>query len=264
MLKHHLFKAEQPTDKYIVLLHGFGGNHRVWKHQIPLLKRYYNVLAIDLPSHNTPNLKLSQIKVSLDSVAREIIAVCDFYQIKNAGFMGVSIGTIFIKYIEAYYPEYVSFAVLVGAVATVNKVFCKIVDIFEKIGHKLPFSVVYYIFSWVLMPGENNRESREIFRKCAVALNRKEFKLYMKIFNQGFRFSRRFEHMNHAENVYISGDEDNVFLKGAMHEMKGSKGKVILMKKCGHVCNIARKKRFNRIIMPVLFRKFSSIHNSEL
>ena len=262
MLSHHFIPAKNGSDKYIVLLHGFGGNYRVWKHQIPILAQNYNILAINLPSHHEdhmPNLKLSQIEPTLNSVANEIIKVCDAYDIKskNAAWMGVSLGTIFVKYIEAYHPDYVSFGILVGAVATVNKLFTKITRLFSKIGDKLPFRVVYHVFSYVIMPGHKNEESRNIFRKCAIALNKTEFKLWMKIFNQAFKFSHTFEHLQtNIHNIYIIGDEDEVFRDGAICEMKKSHGKLLLLEKCGHVCNIVKKDYFNHIMMPLFRTQF--------
>ena len=261
MLHHEMIKAENGNDKTIVLLHGFGGNSRVWKYQIPLLSQYYNVLAIDLPSHHEENIRLSELEVSLDSVAKEILAVCDEYGVHSAIFMGVSLGTIFVKYIEAFYPDYVDFGILVGAVATVNVFLRFFACLFSRIGDKIPFTAVYHIFSWILMPGKLNEESRSIFRKCAVALNKKEFRLYMHIFNQAFRFSKVFEKENHPENVYVSGEQDNCFLRRAVREAKRSSGRMIKMHTCGHVCNIVQKHRFNEIMFELLETAHSEATN---
>ena len=108
MLHNTFYPAEDGNTETIVLLHGFGGNSRIWKYQLPLLSKHYNVLTIDLPSHNEGNLRLSQLEITLDAISREILAVCDHYDIRRAVFMGVSLGTIFVKYIQAFYPEYVA------------------------------------------------------------------------------------------------------------------------------------------------------------
>lgn len=252
MLHHTYIPAENNSTETIVLLHGFGGNSRVWKYQIPLLAKTRNVLAIDLPSHNEGNIRLSQLEVSLDTISRKILAVCDLYAIRNAAFMGVSLGTVFVKYIEKYYPEYVERGILVGAVATVNLLLRSCAKLFSKIGDKLPFQAVYHVFSWIIMPGRRNEESRSIFRKCAIALNRREFKLYMLIFNQAFRFSKKFELEPHPENVYISGTQDTCFLRRAAHEAMSTSGRMIRMDACGHVCNIVQKNRFNQLMLELL------------
>ena len=252
MLNHTYITAENGNTETIVLLHGFGGNSRIWKYQIPLLSKYYNVLAIDLPSHSEGNLKLSQLEVSLDAISRKILNVCDMYSIRHTTFMGVSLGTIFVKYIEAFYTDYVDFGILVGAVATVNILLRGCVKLFSTIGDKLPFTMVYHIFSWIIMPGKRNEESRSIFRKCAVALNKKEFKLYMHIFNQAICFSKLFEKEHHPENTYISGKLDTCFLRRTILEAKRSCGRMIQMASCGHVCNIVQKNRFNNLMLELL------------
>ena len=252
MLYHTFIPAENENTGTIVLLHGFGGNSRIWKYQIPLLVKNHDVLTIDLPSHNEGNIRLSQLEVSLDTIARKILAVCDLYAIRHATFMGVSLGTVFVKYIEAYYSEYVSNGILVGAVSTVNMLLRGCAKLFSKIGDKLPFTAVYHVFSWIIMPGKRNEESRSVFRKCANALNRTEFKLYMHIFNQAFRFSKLFEQEHHPENTYISGKQDACFLRRTKREADQTSGRMIQMASCGHVCNIVQKHRFNALMLELL------------
>ena len=77
MLYNTFYPAEDGNTETIVLLHGFGGNSRIWKYQLPLLSKHYNVLTIDLPSHNEGNLQLSQLEVSLDAISRDDI--CEVY-----------------------------------------------------------------------------------------------------------------------------------------------------------------------------------------
>ena len=252
MLHHTYMPCENSNAETVVLLHGFGGNSRIWKYQIPLLEQNYHVLMIDLPSHSEGNIRLSQLEVSLDTISRKILAVCDLYGIRHATFMGVSLGTVFVKYIEAYYPEYVANGILVGAVATVNLLLRSCAKLFSRIGDKLPFTAVYHVFSWIIMPGKRNEESRSIFRKCANALNRREFKLYMHIFNQAFRFSKIFEREQHPENIYISGKQDACFLRRTTREAKSTSGRMMQMSACGHVCNIVQKHRFNQLLLELL------------
>ena len=153
LLDHEYVEAKYKDDKTetIVLIHGFGGNHRIWKHQMEIFSRYYNVLSIDLPSHNDGNIKLSEMEVSLKVVCDRIIEVVDSYNIYHALFMGVSLGTIFVKCLEVYYPSYVDLGVLVGTMATVNIILRSCVEVFSKIGDKLPFHTVYYIFSKIFI-----------------------------------------------------------------------------------------------------------------
>lgn len=247
ILDHEYIEAQHKSDntETIVLLHGFGGNHRIWKHQIDVLNRYYNVLSIDLPSHNENNIKLSEMKVSLKEVCTKIIEVVDNYNIDHAIFIGVSLGTIFVKCIEVYYPSYVDCGILVGTVATVNWLLRICVTLFSKIGDKISFKLVYNIFSRIIMPMHDSKNSRDIFRKCAEALNKKEFKLYMKIFDQAFKFNEKFKDTIHKENIYITGDKDICFKNGVFKEALSTKSRLLIFNNCGHVCNIDKKEKFN-------------------
>ena len=245
-------ETQQDTIKTIVLFHGFGGNYKIWKKQIPLFQRYCNVLTIDLPSHYEGNLKLSEMEVTLDSIANKIIEVLDSYGVKKAIFIGVSLGTVFVKYIEAYHSEYVEMGVLVGAMAAVDAVLEGTAKLLAKVGDKLPFKTTYNIFSHVFMPGKKCKKSREVFNKCAEALNSKEFKLYMNIFEHAFKFNRQFEKTVHAENIYISGTRDNCFIHGAIAEAKKTGAKFMSIIDCGHVCNIDSRDKFEELIRSIL------------
>lgn len=249
MLNNILFESETPTNEYIVLLHGFGGNHRVWKHQIPILQKYYNVIAIDLPSHNVNNIKLSKMEVTIDAVSREILKVLDFYKVKKAVFMGVSLGTIFIKHIEMKYPQYVESGILVGTVGKLGFLLGMTAKIFSQIGDRLPFRLVYRIFSKIMMPMRSSEKSRSIFCKCAEDLNAREFKKWMDIFVESISMNIKFRKCRFLNNFYLSGDTDVCFLKAVKKEVKATKAKFIQMHSCGHVCNIDQKEKFNRLIV---------------
>lgn len=255
LLSHKLFKCTESNqdNKFIVLIHGFGGNYRVWKHQIDLLNGKMNILAIDLPSHNKDNIKLSDMTASLDAVSKEILRVLDEYSIKQAIFMGVSLGTVFIKYIEEYYPEYISNAILVGAVGSVGIMLRILVRVFSRIGDKLPFKQVYSIFSKVIMPWKVSVKSREVFCECARDLNPKEFKQYMLIFREHFKFNKHiFIKKEHRENFYVSGIGDLCFIQGIIAEVRKTKAKLKTLKNCGHVVNIDQRDKFNEILLREL------------
>lgn len=235
------------------MLHGFGGNHRVWKHQIPVLQEKCNVLLIDLPSHNDGNVKLSRMKATLESVTAEIRKVLDEYKIQKATFIGVSLGCVFIKYIEEYYPQYISKALLVGAVCEVHSLLKVCVHLFSKIGDKLPFQLVYKTFSKIMMPAKESRKSREIFCECAKVLNKYEFKAWMNIFKENFAFGKLFCSKQRTNNLYVVGTTDVCFYKGIQEEVSLTGANRVVLKNCGHICNIDQKEKFNQIMINYCF-----------
>lgn len=257
LLSHKIFRCTDEekanNGNFVVLIHGFGGNHMVWKHQFDILRSKVNILAIDLPSHNKGNKKLSDMQISLESVTKEILNVLDEYNIKQAMFMGVSLGTVFIKYIEEYYPEYVSSAILVGAIGSVGLALRLIVRIFSRIGDKIPFKPVYRLFSKAIMPWKVSAKSREIFCECAKDLNPKEFKSYMFIFREHFKFNKNiFLKKEHKENFYVSGRGDLCFIRGVLKDIRKTKARLRTIRNCGHIANIDQKDKFNELLVRKL------------
>lgn len=255
---HHILYPCNSADvmEFTVLLHGFGGNHRVWKKQIPELQKVSNVLAINLPSHYDGNVKLTQLQnAGMAVITQEILQVLEKYHIREAVFMGVSLGTVFVKYIEMYYPKYVRNGILVGAIGYVGTFLKGAVNVFSKIGDKLPFKLVYRIFSKILMPMRVSRKSRKLFCECAKALNKYEFKAYMNIFKEHFSLVKRFAEKKHKSNCYILGEWDKCFLKGATTEAMQTNAELVVLKHSGHVCNIDSTDEFNRIMLEYIAKQ---------
>jgi len=252
MLTYEMFPCKKGVKQFIVLLHGFGGNYRIWKDQIPLLQKHINVLAINLPSHSIGNKKLTEMKISIEAITQEILKILDLFSIKNSIFMGVSLGTIFIKYIEMHHPEYVLNAIMVGAIGTLKSWRKAIVKMFSLIGDKIPFHFVYRSVSKIIMPAKTSERSRRIFCKCAKNLNAKEFKAWMKIVYEAIAMNIQFKKQKHLQNLYITGIRDIVFIKQIKKEVEATKAQYIEMLNCGHVCNMDKKEEFNTIIEKYL------------
>lgn len=252
MLKHLFIPSESKSDKNIVLIHGLGGDHRIWKHQIPSLQQKFNILTIDLPSHAENNKKLSAMTATIDAVSKEILKVIDYLKLEKCIFIGVSLGTVFIKHIQMYYPKYVESSVLVGAIGNVNLFLKTSVKLFSKIGDKLPFQFVYRAFSRIIMPLKRSEKSRKIFCKCAEELNAKEFKQWMIILTESLKMNLKYKAEEHLHTLYISGVFDVCFLKGIKKEVASTHSKLIEMEQCGHVCNIDQRESFNTILMNYL------------
>lgn len=261
MLNYNFFVSDTSDAQTVVLLHGFGGNYRVWKYQIPVLQTKFNVLTIDLPSHGDNNIKLSSMSITIDTVVQEILKVLDYFKLKKVIFMGVSIGTIFIKHIEMFYQEYIDRAVLVGAVGKLSVPLKSVAYLFSKIGDKLPFKWVYSIFSRVMMPLKSSEQSRKIFCKCAEVLNAQEFKNWTKLMFDSIAMNIQYKTKEHLQNLYVSGCFDVCFLKEIRREAKVTNGNYIELDHCGHICNIDQREKFNNILMNFLTN--SSINVSE-
>ena len=105
--------AKKPV---IVFLHGLGGGYSNWVYQVRYLKKKYDLLLIELPSHGRKKFNMSELELNFDTVSKKIMEVVDHLGIDKATFAGISVGTLIVKHIAFTYPERVDKYILVGPV----------------------------------------------------------------------------------------------------------------------------------------------------
>ncbi|WP_227936391.1 alpha/beta fold hydrolase [Alkalihalobacillus deserti] len=88
----------------LILIHGFLSTNRVYDQVISYLTNKYDVIAIDLPGHGKS--PLTNEKTVYD-YAKKIIGLLTSLQIKNATWVGHSIGGYITMAAVEKYPEYV-------------------------------------------------------------------------------------------------------------------------------------------------------------
>ena len=58
---------------------------------------------------------------------------------------------------------------------------------------------------------------------------------------------------NKIPKLYVSGEEDYMFLKGIKSHVEREKGsELYIIKECGHVCNIEKSFEFNRVALDFI------------
>lgn len=256
MLDYKVFECVNESDEHIILLHGFGGNYRIWNSQIPILRQNFNVVAINLPSHDQNNIKLSQMITTTEEISNKILEVMNELNLKNAIFMGVSIGTLFIKYLELYHADKVKYGILVGSVGYLNSFLKIAINTLYRIGDKLPSDKIYHIFSRIIMPKKCSDKSRRMFRMFAKVLSVNEFRAWLIIFIESSKLNKMFMQECRNKNLYISGESDVCFLHNIKKEAKKIDADFILIEDCGHVCNIDQTEVFNNLLSDYLTCNF--------
>ncbi len=103
------FNADQPS---IVFIHGGGLDHTVWN----LLSRYFahhgfNALAVDLPGHDRSEGELLD---SIESMAGWLIKLLDELNIRQAGVIGHSMGSLVALHAAGTYETRINYAGLIG------------------------------------------------------------------------------------------------------------------------------------------------------
>ncbi len=97
--------------KTLVFVHGWGMHAGYWKYILPLLKKDYNVVCIDLPGHGKrlSDVCPSDLKKLTDQLAQETM------ELDSATWIGWSLGGLLALAMSFYHASRVKNLVMVGA-----------------------------------------------------------------------------------------------------------------------------------------------------
>ena len=118
MLFYKIYSDEKDKLSYkkpvIVCIHSFASNMGIFAKQILPLKKNYDLLLIDLPSHGKTTQTLSDSEISFSAISYEIAHILDDLKIKKAHFIGCSVGVRFVKYFLTYFNDRVDKSIMIG------------------------------------------------------------------------------------------------------------------------------------------------------
>ncbi len=256
MLSYSIYRNKK-SIKWVTFIHGAGGSSAIWYKQVRVFSKYFNVLLIDLRGHGNSKSFIKLYRdYTFNGICSDIIEVLDFEKIKKSNFVGISLGTILIRNIAQIDPDRVVSMILGGAILDLNfksKLLMKIANWTKKI---LPYMYIYRVLSFVVMPSNSQKESRNIFIREAKKLYQKEFIRWFKLTIEIIPLLRIFRNVqSKIPTLYLMGSEDYLFLPAVKKVVKlhiFSKLKVI--PNCGHVVNIEKPKLFNQITINFIDR----------
>ena len=240
---------------WLVFLHGFGGSTKMWKRQIETFKNKYNLLVLDLPGHgkSVEGIAHKGIK-KFEQVADMIIDILKEHKIKAATFVCVSLGTLVFAGILSKYPDMVQGAILCGAVAGMHIGWKILLNICDRIRYCFPYMFLMNVFSGILLPLKRHQKSRKFFLKSGKLLGREEFMAWFDLFVKDMDILKDMAETKWKDNIlFIVGNEDFTFIKGVKKKFKSlHQGKLKVLKKCGHVCNIQKWQEFNEVSLSFI------------
>ncbi|KHE72882.1 alpha/beta fold hydrolase [Halobacillus sp. BBL2006] len=264
-LGHKVYRNEY-SHEWVILFHGFGGNHKIFYKQMDEFKANYNLLLIDLPGHGAS--PLSEEEPVLIYTGKKVIELMDLLHINRAHFVGVSLGTLVIQHMATKYPLRIQSMILSGAVGKWlwwGEALGKLSLSFP-IRHMLPYMFPYACFAYILMPKKNHKKSRNVFIKEALKLGRHAYLTWLFTVRDAYQiYGELRKKKNNIPKLYISGEEDHMFLPGIRrHVCKEAASELVVIPACGHVCNIEKASDFNALslnflnqISPQLKRRLS-------
>jgi pimeloyl-ACP methyl ester carboxylesterase len=256
MLNYTKIQSKEGVE-WVVFLHGIGGGSGIWVKQIKAFRQHFNLLLIDLPGHGDTEYGLDDLKEhSFSVIAEEVVKVLNYENINKAHFVGISLGTIVIQSLNDIAPERVKSMILGGAVEKFNVPARLIIKVANLLKNCLPYMWLYKICALILMPKEHHKEARLAFVKEAYKLGRKEFLHWYAMHTQIEKTIKRVkEKVSITPKLYIMGSEDYMFLPHIRESVNKAKNEgLLVIDKCGHVCNIERYKEFNQMALDFLIK----------
>jgi len=245
---HYEIHHTENHEAWMVFVHGAGGSVRTWHKQVEFFKGKFNLLLIDLRDHGKSKDLQSERKFGFSLVAKDVLDVMDNISVREAHFVGVSMGSIVIRHIEILDPDRVRSVVLAGGIFKMSRKIKALAFGARALSSVLPFQMLYQLFALVLLPRKNHSASRKVFMREAKKLKDHEARRWLSLIKKLNRtlkdlFSKKIQ----APCLIVMGEQDHVFLQPARDYVE-KYGEVVLetIEKCGHVCNIERAAEFNQ------------------
>lgn len=258
MIYHKIYSHTEDRE-WVVLLHGAGGSSTLWFKQIRPFAQEFNVLLIDLRGHGKSKEQFRDIIInqySFDEVSNDVVEVMDSLNIEKAHFVGMSLGTIIVRYIAEMHPERVTSLVLGGAVLRLNRrsrFLMRLTNMTKKI---IPYHWIYSTMAFILMPKNHHKESRTYFIKEGAKWGKKEFLKWFAMKSEILPLLRYFYEKEIQKPIlYLMGDEDYMFLPTIQQLVKlHTDSQLQIIAHSGHVCNVDQPDKFNELAISFLKR----------
>ncbi|EIF6157437.1 alpha/beta fold hydrolase [Clostridium perfringens] len=240
--------------EWILMLHGIGGNLNIFKKQIDVLSENYNLLLVDLhghgnsQNHTLKNMKKTKGEISFKYICEDIVEILDKLNIEKVNVLGISLGTIVGMQFEKYFPNRVYSMILGGGIVGMNlksKFFLNLALVTKNI---IPREIFYKIVAYMSMPCKNHKLSRNIFLKAAEKLDKNECFRWVELMREHLENYKYVK--NNVKKIFIMGDQDHVFLPTIKKFVPEED--IVVIKNCGHICNIDSFKTFNHLTLNFL------------
>ena len=245
------FKDE--NSKWIVFLHGFGGNTGMWFRQIRFFKDKFNLLLIDFPGHGQSDSGIAGKGIRrFEEIGDIVVDVLKENHIEKAIFVGVSLGTMVVGGIMSKHTEMVKGAILCGPIMGINAFVKCVLKFFNKIKQCFPYMFLMETFSRFLLPFKSHQFSRKLFMKSGELLGKEEFMEWCDLFVADMDILKNMTDWT-SNLLFITGDEDYTFIKGVKQKCKTlPEAKLQIISDCGHVCNIQKWREFNEMSLEFI------------
>jgi pimeloyl-ACP methyl ester carboxylesterase len=238
--------------EWVVFVHGAGGSSSIWYRQLKMFRKHFNVLLVDLRGHGRSKDLLEDYvksRYSFRDVTADLLEVIEHLNIRQAHYVGVSMGTIIIRTLGEIAPHKLKSMILCGAIARLNIRSRLLVFLGHCVKRIVPFIWLYRLFAWIIMPNPRDALSRNLFIREAKKLYKKEFLKWFRLTYEVNPLLRYFKEKEIAvPTLYIMGDGDYMFLPPVRKIVQEHQHAILkVVENCGHVCNVEKPDIFNKL-----------------
>lgn len=257
LLLNYTTYLHSDSSVWVTFVHGAGGSSSIWFKQVREFRKQFNVLLLDLRGHGKSKPALKDAfddKYTFDYVTDDIIEVIDHLKIERSHFIGISLGTVLIRNLAEKHPKRVVSMVMGGAIIRLDMRFRLLMVFGNMFKSLVPYIWLYRMFTFVIMPDSNHKESRLLFVREAKKLYQKEFLRWYKMGSQISTLLRMFRGADiKIPTLYVMGGEDYLFLpsvKKMVHRQ--STASLLTIENCGHVVNVEQPSMFNQFVISYI------------
>lgn len=244
--------------QWLVFIHGAGGAIATWKYQTDAFRPYFNLLLLDLRDHGlSKNMVPDYKSYDFAIVSTDILEVVDHLAISKAHFISLSLGSVILQRIDAQRPELIDRMVMAGAIFRATTKMRFLVNAAEKLSDIIPYSWLYWSFSWIILPRRNHRISRRVYRLYARRLTQREYLKWVGLYKDFFKILDSYFHRRlNKLSLIVMGDQDHVFFEAAQNFVeRQEQATLAVIEKCGHIVNIEHYERFNSLALEFLLKR---------
>ncbi len=215
MLSYKIYKHNS-SSKYLLFLHCICGNSNIFTSNINYLKKYFNIITIDLPHHGN-SMNYSDT-LDIKNIVNNIILILDNNDIDKIYLCGLSLGGCISEYISFFYPNRVEKMILIGVANGLSNTILEYgFKLFTKISYLIPRSLYLRIFNYLVIPQKNNNNIRKQFYNNAKRMNKVALINWLKYLSTHFFNYNTYlcEYLNNLNipKLYIIGKKDYIFYK---------------------------------------------------
>ena len=158
------YKIEGNGDT-LLFIHGLSDNLQYWKGLTSHLKRYFQVVRVDLRGHG--GSELGSEKISIDCYADDLMGLLDKLNIKWVNLIGFSLGDAVALDFMIKYPQLVDSLILMSTFFKVGKYSAIILERFKEVLNNGFEEFFEFMLPLVLCPNviENNKGELELLKQ---------------------------------------------------------------------------------------------------